>query len=220
MNERASTPGPDAAPRAARNPLGDRAPPAAETLVTVLMCDLVDSTRLSTALRARQLADILLAYYAVCLGAARTRGGRVIRYIGDGVVCVFEHTQRSGDGARNALATALSLRHQVHDIALPAADDAPRLLRARIALATGWGLRSTFPQDNGSCQELIFGEIPFVADRMKGFAAPDGIVVCSATARLLHSRCTLHCLGERQLRGFPHKRPVWRLLEAASSAQH
>lgn len=220
MNEHASTAGPDDPSLDARTARPVREQPGAEALVTVLMCDLVDSTRLSTCLHARDLVDVLLAYYAVCLSAARTRSGQVIRYIGDGVVCVFEHTDRAGDGALNAMATAISLRHQVHGIALPANHDAPRMLRARIALATGWGVRSTFPQDNGSRQELIFGEIPFLADRMKGFAAPDGIVVCSSTAALLRRRCALRCLGDRQLRGFPHKRSVWRLLDPVSTARH
>ena len=174
-----------------------------EVLVTLLMCDLVDSTRLSTKLTPGELRDVLMSYYTLCLEVSGAHAGQVIRYIGDGVACVFTHDAPAGNGARNALEAALALHPLIHAIRPRSGRHALDALVLRSALATGWGVRADFPQGSGARQELLFGQIPFLTDRMKGLAALDQIVVCDTTAALVSGSRVLHCLGRRALRGFP-----------------
>ena len=80
-----------------------RSIPAVESVrhkwLTVLVCDIVGSTRLSFDLTPYQLRGLMLDYYACCTEVVEANHGTVLRYIGDGVMAVFGLDGRSPDAA-------------------------------------------------------------------------------------------------------------------------
>jgi hypothetical protein len=90
-------PVPDDGP--ARKPPGQAMPPAvreAQTAerhaaegerrqITVMFCDLVDSTELSGLLDAEDLADVVTAYQQTCAASIDSFEGHVAQYLGDGL---------------------------------------------------------------------------------------------------------------------------------------
>jgi len=74
----------------------------------LLYADLRGFTALSTRLPPEATADLLNHYYDVLVPSVTERGGDVLKFIGDGMLAVFEHTDAGGDAAARALAAAES----------------------------------------------------------------------------------------------------------------
>ena len=81
----------DIAPVAARtDPSGGPLDFAGERrLVSLLFCDIVDSTRLTSLIDAEELSDVLGAFLASCKTIAERFGGLCGDRIGDGTMCSF-----------------------------------------------------------------------------------------------------------------------------------
>ncbi len=71
-----------AAPEAPRH----GAPEAERRQLTVMFCDLVDSTGLSQRLDPEDLRDVLRAYQRTCAEAIERYDGHIAKYIGDGLL--------------------------------------------------------------------------------------------------------------------------------------
>ena len=66
------------------------APPEAERRqLTVMFCDLVGSTALSTGMDPEDLRDVIASYQSRCSAAIRRYDGFVAKYMGDGILVYF-----------------------------------------------------------------------------------------------------------------------------------
>jgi class 3 adenylate cyclase len=54
--------------------------------LTVLFCDLVDSTRLASQLDPEDLREVIRAYQAACDQVIQRYGGYIAQYLGDGLL--------------------------------------------------------------------------------------------------------------------------------------
>jgi class 3 adenylate cyclase len=63
--------------------------------LTVMFCDLVGSTELSTRLDPEDLRGIITAYHRCCAEMVEGNGGFVAKYIGDGVLAYFGYPRRT-----------------------------------------------------------------------------------------------------------------------------
>src|SRR6185369_1870581 len=59
--------------------------------LSVMFCDLVDSTGIAGRLDPEDLRDIVAQVQGVAAEAIRRQGGRVAAYLGDGVLAYFGH---------------------------------------------------------------------------------------------------------------------------------
>src|SRR5262249_37395964 len=57
--------------------------------LTVLFCDLVDSTRLASQLDPEDLREVIRAYQAACDQVVQRYGGYIAQYLGDGLLIYF-----------------------------------------------------------------------------------------------------------------------------------
>src|SRR5262245_55578531 len=57
--------------------------------LTVLFCDLVDSTALSALLDPEELRDVVHAYHETCAGVIHRYGGYTAQHLGDGLLVYF-----------------------------------------------------------------------------------------------------------------------------------
>src|SRR5215470_6946417 len=67
----------------------------------------------------------------------------------------------------------------------------------------------------GRQEQLALGEVPNVAARIQGLAAPNTLVTSEATYRLVQGYFTCELLGEQALRGVSQPLRVYRVLEAS-----
>ena len=84
--------------------------------LTVMFCDLVGSTALSTRFDPEDLREIVGAYHR-CVADTVTRfGGFVAKYMGDGVLVYFGYPQAQEDDAERAVRAGLALVDAVADL--------------------------------------------------------------------------------------------------------
>src|SRR4029434_2519471 len=72
---------------------------------------------------------------------------------------------------------------------------------------------------SGRREQLALGETPNVAARIQGLAAPNSLVVSSATYRLIQGYFACQDLGEQTLRGVAEPITIYRVL-SESGAQN
>jgi hypothetical protein len=77
--------------------------------LTVVFCDMVGSTDLSTRLDPEDLREIVRCYQDCCAGIIDGLGGHVARYLGDGVLAYFGYPKAHGDDAERAVRAGLDL---------------------------------------------------------------------------------------------------------------
>jgi len=124
-----------------REVVGDR------TLATILITDIVDSTRRATELGAAAWRDVVADHNRKAAAAIDRQRGRLVKTTGDGVLAVFdgaERAVRAAIGIRNAAADlGLEIRAGVHTGEIQATTDDVRGVAvhavARIQAAAGPG---------------------------------------------------------------------------------
>jgi class 3 adenylate cyclase/tetratricopeptide (TPR) repeat protein len=183
--------------------------------LTVLFCDLVDSTSLADHLDAEVYRDLVRDYQLACAEAIARFDGHIAQYLGDGLLVYFGFPHAHEDDARRAALAALGIL------------DAMRALNARTVAATGAGALSVRigihtgsvvagEVGGGSSRErLALGATPNIAARLQSIAEPDGILLSGETQRLLHGWFELAELGTKELRGVSRPVSVYQVLREA-----
>ena len=85
-------------------------PPEAERRqLTVLFCDLVDSTALSSQLDPEELRQVVQAYQATCAKVIARFEGHIAQYLGDGLLVYFGYPLAHEDDAQRAVRAGLGI---------------------------------------------------------------------------------------------------------------
>src|SRR5262245_48026725 len=84
-----------------------RIPDAERRQLTVLFCDLVDSTQLSSQLDPEDLRTVIQAYQDTCAQVIARYDGHIAQYLGDGLLVYFGYPQAHEDDAQRAVRTGL-----------------------------------------------------------------------------------------------------------------
>src|SRR5919108_1928754 len=85
-------------------------PPEAEwRQLTVLFCDLVDSTRLASQLDPEELRQVVQAYQATCAKVIARFEGHIAQYLGDGLLVYFGYPLAHEDDAQRAVRAGLGM---------------------------------------------------------------------------------------------------------------
>jgi len=169
---------PAAAP--AQPPSVARASTSAERRqITVMFCDLVGSTALSTRLDPEDLREVIAAYHASAAEVVTRFGGYVAKYMGDGVLVYFGYPEAHEDDAVNAVRAALAL---IDAVAQLFAEDGRH--QVRIGLATGLVVVGELVGTGEVQERNVVGETPNLAARLQSLAAPNTLVIDATTRRL------------------------------------
>src|SRR5437867_1745303 len=135
-------------------------PPEAERRhLTVLFCDLVDSTTLAGHLDPEDLREVVRAYHQTCAAVIHRFDGYIAQYLGDGVLVYFGYTLAHEDDAQRAVRTGLGILRAMDSLntrlALPPGD------RLAVRLGIHSGLVVVGKVGAGARQEqLALGETP------------------------------------------------------------
>ena len=204
--------------RSGRRPIVDRQPgpsgaePAGEPgpdlrLLSVLFCDMVEFTSLSARLNAEEMHDLISAYQETVAGAVRRFGGYVAKFLGDGVLAYFGWPMAYEDHAERAIRAGLAAIAGVESLKTPAG--AP--LQSRVGIASGRVVVGDLAGGGVLDRGQVAGETPNLAARLQGAAEPGQILIADNTRRLAGHAFEFEALGARELKGFPHRVPVFRV---------
>jgi predicted ATPase/class 3 adenylate cyclase len=175
--------------------------------ITVLFCDLVDSTALGTQLDPEDLSTVIRRYQATCAAIITQAGGHIARYMGDGLLAYFGYPQAHEDDAECAARAGLDLVARIGQLVLPSHEP----LRIRVGMATGLVVVGETIGEGASREQSVVGETPNLASRLQAIAAPNTVVVSASTRRLLGDAFACEDLGYYELKGISGRVKAWRV---------
>jgi class 3 adenylate cyclase len=160
-------------------------PPEAERRqLTVLFCDLVESTRLASQLDPEDLREVVRAYQEACAKVIARYEGHIAQYLGDGLLVYFGYPLAHEDDAQRAVRAGLGIVEALGQLNSRLTQERGVALAVRLGIHTG--LVVVGDVGGGTRQEqLALGETPNIAARLQGIAAPNTLVISAATFHLL-----------------------------------
>jgi class 3 adenylate cyclase len=203
---------PEAQPPRMTSPAAERPPPEGERRqLTVLFCDLVDSTALATQLDPEELRDVVRAYQRVCAEVIQRYEGYIAQYLGDGLLVYFGYPQAHEDASQRAVRAALGMVEAMGQLNQHMAQERGVRLAVRVGIHTGLVVVGEMG-GRGRQEQLALGDTPNVAARLQDLAAPDTIVISAATQRLVRGMFACLELGAHTLKGMTTAMRVFRVL--------
>ena len=157
--------------------------------LTVLFCDLVDSTRLAAGMDAEDWRALVQRYHAAVSDVIARFEGHVAQYLGDGILAYSGWPRAHEDDAERAVRAGLGI-----------VDAIGSDLSVRIGIHTGPVVVGEM--GGGERREtLAMGDTTNVAARLQGVAEPGTVVMSSATLRLVSGIFVTKDLGAHALKG-------------------
>ena len=139
--------------------------------LTVLFCDLVGSTALSTQLDPEDLREVVRAYQRTCAEVIQRFDGYIAQYLGDGLLVYFGYPQAHEDDAQRAVRAGLGMLAAMGALN-SRLQHAPGIqLAIRVGIHTGLVVIG----EMGGAQrqeQLALGETPNIAARIQGPLRP------------------------------------------------
>jgi class 3 adenylate cyclase len=177
--------------------------------LTVMICDLVGSTMLSSRLDPEDLREVIAGYHRAVCEIVAGFDGSVGNYMGDTVPVYFGYPRAHEDDAERAVRAGLGVIDAVGRLDLKYAK-----LQTRVGIATGVVVVS-----EGSAQERsVVGEAPYLAAQLKGLAEPNTVVIAAGTRRLLGGLFEYRDLAAVEGEGAAAPLPAWQVLRPSAVA--
>ena len=185
--------------------------------LTVMFCDLVGSTELSTRFDPEDLQDIIRSFQELCAKVVAEFDGFVAKYMGDGVLIYFGYPRAHERDAERAARTALAILEAMPDLgaALPHAQEVE--LAARIGIDTGLVVVGEAVGEGSAAELAVVGETPNVAARLQALAKPNAIVIGAVTHDLAGGVFEYEDLGTHNLKGIATPVQAWRVLRLSGA---
>jgi len=143
-------------------------PAAAERRqLTVMFCDLVGSTELSSRLDPEDLREVIAAYHRAVADVVRSFDGFVAKYMGDGVLVYFGYPRAHENDAEHAVRAGLGVIDAVGRL-----DIRSVTLQARVGIATGLVVVGDLIGEGSAQEQSVVGETPNLAARLQTLAEP------------------------------------------------
>ena len=173
--------------------------------LTVMFCDLVGSTALSTRLDPEDLREIVGAYHRCVAETVARSAGFVAKYMGDGVLIYFGYPQAHEDNAERAVLAGLAVIDAVGELATS------QPLRVRLGVASGLVVVGDLIGAGAAQERGVVGETPNLAARLQALARPGTLVISESTRRQIGALFDVHDLGPQPLAGFAEPQHAWRV---------
>jgi class 3 adenylate cyclase len=168
--------------------------------LTVLFCDLVGSTELSSTLDPEDLREVVLEYQSICATVIGGHDGHIAQYLGDGLLVYFGYPRAHEDDARRAVRTGLGIVDAIRAAGPGLRARFGTELHVRIGIHTGVVVAGEMGA-GATREELAVGQAPNVAARVQSLAEPDTVLLSAATGRLVAGFFELASLGPQALKG-------------------
>jgi class 3 adenylate cyclase/predicted ATPase len=164
--------------------------------LTVMFCDLVGSSALSTRLDPEDLRTVIGAYHKCVAETVAWFNGFVAKYMGDGVLVYFGYPQAHEDDGERSVRAGLALIEAVGKLS------SVEPLQVRIGVGTGVVVVGDLVGSGEAQERGVVGETPNLAARLQAGATPGTIAIDTTTRRLLGGLFEYRDLGGIEAKGF------------------
>ena len=178
--------------------------------MSVLFCDIVGSTELSTRLDPEEMRELLSTYQRNVSAAVAATDGYVARVIGDGLLVYFGWPNADEAHAESAVRAAVAIIDTIptHHLSI------------RVGIASGLVVIGDLMGAGAVTEMVAVGETLHLAARLQALATPDTILVSDLTHAQVSLLFEMEDLGQMELKGFGTPQRIWRVhQETALSGQ-
>src|SRR6202171_3023876 len=189
------------------DPGGDRRP------VTVLFCDLVGYTELSSVLDAEDVHGLLQRFFALVDATVDRYGGTIDKHIRHAAMALFGAPLARGNDAERAVRAALEIQTSVPKLA----SGLPSALAVHIGIATGEVIASSVGSQHHRGY-TVTGEAANVAARLLEKAVSGETLLSHAVYRATNHVVSYEPLGHLALKGVEQPVEAWRPTGTRGSA--
>jgi predicted ATPase/class 3 adenylate cyclase len=166
--------------------------------LTVMFCDLVGSTALSTRLDPEEMWRVVASYQAAIGAVIGRYQGMIAQYMGDGVLAYFGYPVAQEDSAVLAVRAGLEIVDAVTSLRA----DVSTALQARVGIATGTVVMNELLVNEIPAENALVGETPNLAARLQTLAEPGTVLICPSTRQLTGGYFDYRDLDSLSLKGF------------------
>ena len=168
--------------------------------VTVLFCDIVDSSRLAARLDPEAMHEVMDRALRLMAEAVHRYEGTVNQFLGDGLMALFGAPVALEDHAFRAVQAALAIQETIAGYGEQLKRERGVEIRLRLGLNTGLVVVGRIGDDLRMDYTAI-GDTTHLAARMQALAEPGAILITEATHRLVEGYIRSEALGPVQVKG-------------------
>ncbi len=178
--------------------------------VTVLFCDLANSTTIAEQVGPEGMHDLLNRFFDVALGQVHTYEGTINQFLGDGFMALFGAPLAHEDHARRAVLAAVGLQRALGELRAIGGSGLPEL-SARMGINTGLVTVGKIG-DNLRMDYTAVGDTTNTAFRLQQLAEPGSILIGENTRQRVAEYVRTEPLGSLQVKGKSNLIEAHRLL--------
>jgi class 3 adenylate cyclase/predicted ATPase len=188
-------------------------PPVAERRqLTVLCCELVDTTRLAEQRDPEDLWEVIQTYRATCAAVIQHVDGRIAHHRGGELLIYFGYPHAHDDDAQRAVWAGLNIVEAMDTVQTRMERERGLRLAVRLGIHTGLVIVDTMSP--GRHDAAALGDTPTIAARLPSLAAPGTVVISQATYQLVQDTVVCQALGMQTLSGVSQPLLIYRVLGA------
>ena len=180
--------------------------------VTVLFCDIADSTPLAERLGPERMHHVLSTFFELAIEQVHRYEGTVNQFLGDGLMALFGAPIALEDHALRAVLAALDIQRVLTERSATVTGSGQRL-GLRIGLNSGAVVVGKIG-DNLRMDYTAIGDTTNVAARLQGLAEPGTVLASESVWRATLRWVEFEALGPRTLKGKTEPLPVFRAVAA------
>ena len=181
--------------------------------VTILFCDIVESTRIAAQIGAENMHRLLDRFFESVLAEVHGCGGTLNQFLGDGFMALFGAPVAYEDHARRAATAALAVRERCHAERI---DLSAGRVPIRMGLNTGPVIVGAIG-DRLRMDYTAIGDTVNLAARMEQGAASGEILMARTTWLAARDHFNCERLADRRVKGKSRSVPVFRLHDGSPS---
>jgi class 3 adenylate cyclase/tetratricopeptide (TPR) repeat protein len=194
--------------------------------LTVLFCDLVGSTEISTRLDPEEWREVVAGYHRAAAEAITRFGGHVAKYLGDGVMAYFGWPEAHENDAERAVRAGLSILDAIANLDHQSSSEmrtsqtrllgsagAPPSIRPKLSARIGIDSGAVVVGTGAGKDTDVFGEAPNIAARVQALAPPGTVLITAATHRLVSGLFVVEDRGAQALKGLERSIQLYQVIQ-------
>ena len=186
--------------------------PVERRMLTVMFCDLVDSTALVSSQDPEITRSFIREYQGIAKEVIENFGGRITEYLGDGIVAQFTRHETNAERAISAALQVIKLLSQRE----LSAGEIHQKASVRCGIATGLAVVGDMLGDEEIRSSSAIGLPLNLAARIQGLAGENQVVIGGTTHQLARGLFKFESLGKYKLKGIDDEQAVWRVVAKQS----
>ena len=192
-----------------------RPPTGLRKVVTIVFCDLCDSTKLGEALDPETLRQVMAQYFRSVSAVLERHEAVIEKYIGDAVMAVFGVPAVREDDALRAVRAANDMRGALAEVNEQLRRRYGLTLQTRTGVNTGEVIVGDPSQGHG----FVSGDAVNVAARLEQAAPRGDILIGERTLELVRHAVSAEAVPPLELKGKSGRVPAFRLLGVQDAPQ-